>query len=178
MNRKTRETDVTVKLDAAGGISTGDKVLDHLLTALFFYMDREAKVRASYDLRHHLWEDVGITLGEELRSKLPERFARFGSAIMPMDDALVLVAVDISGRPYVSVELSFEESEEGFEKALVREFLWGLARSLKATIHVKTLSGVNAHHVIEAVFKGLGVALGKAIGESEKLESTKGLLEV
>ncbi|NJE61124.1 imidazoleglycerol-phosphate dehydratase HisB [Thermococcus sp. 21S7] len=178
MNRKTRETDVTVELDAAGGIRTGDKVLDHLLTVLFFYMGREAKVRASYDLRHHLWEDVGITLGEELRSKLPERFARFGSAIMPMDDALVLVAVDISGRPYVSVELEFQEEEEGFEKALVREFLWGLARSLRATIHVKTLSGVNAHHVIEAVFKGLGVAFGKAIGESEKLESTKGLLEV
>ncbi|WP_258084153.1 imidazoleglycerol-phosphate dehydratase HisB [Thermococcus thermotolerans] len=178
MNRNTRETDVTVELDVAGEVRTGDRVLDHLLTALFFYMGREAKVTASYDLRHHLWEDVGITLGEELRSKLPERFARFGNAVMPMDDALVLVAVDVSGRPYVSVELSFGENEEGFEKALVREFLWGLARSLRATIHVKTLSGTNAHHVVEAVFKGLGMALGKAIQESGKLESTKGLLEV
>ncbi|NJE00965.1 imidazoleglycerol-phosphate dehydratase HisB [Thermococcus sp. JdF3] len=178
MRRKTKETDVTVELDSKGSIRTGDKVLDHLLTALFFYMGREAKVEATYDLRHHLWEDVGITLGEELRSKLPGKFARFGSAVMPMDDALVLVAVDISGRPYVSLELSFEEEEEGFEKALVREFLWGLARSLKATVHVKTLSGVNAHHVIEAAFKGLGVALGKAVRESGKLESTKGLLEV
>ncbi|NJE04760.1 imidazoleglycerol-phosphate dehydratase HisB [Thermococcus sp. M36] len=178
MRRTTRETDVTVELDVAGEIRTGDRVLDHLLTALFFYMGREAKVRATYDLRHHLWEDVAITLGEELRSKLPEKFARFGDAVMPMDDALVLVAVDISGRPYASVELSFEESEEGFEASLVREFLWGLARSLKATIHVKTLSGVNVHHVIEAAFKGLGVALGRAIQESGKLESTKGLLEV
>ncbi|ASJ12726.1 imidazoleglycerol-phosphate dehydratase HisB [Thermococcus thioreducens] len=178
MKRKTRETDVTVELDVAGEIRTGDGVLDHLLTALFFYMGREANVKASYDLRHHLWEDVGIVLGEELRSKLPERFARFGNAAMPMDDALVLVVVDISGRPYVSAELTFEESEEGFEVSLVREFLWGLARSLKATIHVKTLSGVNAHHVIEAAFKGLGVALGRAIQESGKLESTKGLLEV
>ncbi|WP_148882290.1 imidazoleglycerol-phosphate dehydratase HisB [Thermococcus aciditolerans] len=178
MNRKTRETDVTVELDAAGGIRTGDKVLDHLLTALFFYMGRGAKVEATYDLRHHLWEDVGITLGEELRSKLSEKFARFGDAVMPMDDALVLVAVDISGRPYASVELSFEEGEEGFEASLVREFLWGLARSLRATIHVKTLSGVNAHHVVEAAFKGLGVALGRAIRESRKVESTKGLLEV
>ncbi len=178
MNRKTRETDVTVELDAAGGIMTGDKVLDHLLTALFFYMGREAKVRATYDLRHHLWEDVGIVLGEELRSKLPERFARFGSAVMPMDDALVLVAVDISGRPYVNLEVSPAESEEGFSTALFREFLWGLARSLRTTIHVKTLSGVNAHHVIEAAFKGLGAALGRAIRESGKLESTKGLLEV
>ncbi len=182
MRRETGgETEVTVELDVAGGIRTGDGVLDHLLTALFFYMGgREARVEASYDLRHHLWEDVGITLGGELRGKLPpERFARFGNAVMPMDDALVLVAVDVSGRPYAAVELSFEEGEEGFEKALVREFLWGLARGLKATIHVKTLSGTNAHHVIEAAFKGgLGVALGKAVRESGKVESTKGLLEV
>lgn len=178
MRRETGETEVTVELDVAGGIRTGDGVLDHLLTALFFYMGREARVEASYDLRHHLWEDVGITLGGELRGKLPERFARFGNAVMPMDDALVLVAVDVSGRPYAAVELSFEEGEEGFEKSLVREFLWGLARGLKATIHVKTLSGTNAHHVIEAAFKGLGVALGKAFRESGKVESTKGLLEV
>jgi len=178
MRRTTRETDVEVELNLTGEIETGDKVLDHMLTALFHYMGRSAEVKAEYDLRHHLWEDVGITLGEELRSKLPEKFRRFGSAIIPMDDALVIVAVDISGRPYVSVELSFEEGEEGFEKALVREFLWGLARSMKATIHVKTLSGVNAHHVIEAAFKGLGVALGQAIREGKRVESTKGLLEV
>ncbi|NJE55470.1 imidazoleglycerol-phosphate dehydratase HisB [Thermococcus sp. 21S9] len=178
MRRTTRETDVTVDLNVAGEIRTGDKVLDHMLTALFHYMGVDARVKAEYDLRHHLWEDVGITLGEELRSKLPEKFRRFGSAIMPMDDALILVAVDISGRPYVSAELSFEEGEAGFEVSLVREFLWGLARSLKATIHVKTLSGVNAHHVIEATFKGLGVALGQAIRESKMVESTKGLLEV
>ena len=178
MRRTTKETDVIVELNAAGGTETGDKVLDHMLTSLFFYMRRDARVRASYDLRHHLWEDVAMTLGEELHSKLPKKFARFGSAVMPMDDALVLVAVDISGRPYASVELTFEESEGGFEVSLVKEFLWGLARSLKATIHVKTLSGINAHHVIEATFKGLGIALGKAIGESKKVESTKGLLEV
>ncbi len=178
MKRETRETSVEVELDAPFGVETGDRILDHMLTALFHYMGRSARVKADYDLRHHLWEDVGITLGEELRSKLPEKFRRFGSAITPMDDALVLVAVDISGRPYVSAELSFEEGEEGFEKALVREFLWGLARSLKATIHVKTLSGINAHHVIEATFKGLGIALAQATRESERLESTKGLLEV
>ena len=178
MKRETRETSVEVQLGVKGNIETNDRVLDHLLVTLFHYMGKKASVRATYDLRHHLWEDVGITLGEELRSKLPEKFTRFGSAIMPMDEALVIVAVDISGRPYVSVELSYEEGETGFEKALVREFLWGLARSLRATIHVKTLSGINAHHVIEATFKGLGKALGEAIGESEKLESTKGLLEV
>lgn len=178
MRRETRETRVEVELDAGGGIKTGDAVFDHMLTAMSFYMGREIRVSAAYDLRHHLWEDTGITLGEELRSKLPERFARFGSSVMPMDDALVLVAVDISGRPYVNLEVSPAESEEGFSTALFREFLWGLARSLRATIHVKQLAGTNAHHIIEAAFKGLGVALGEAVMEGKELKSTKGLLEV
>ncbi len=177
MRRKTKETDITVELGVEGGITTGDKVFDHLLTALFFYMREEVSVSAEWDLRHHLWEDLAITLGEELREKIKGRkIARFGNAIMPMDDALVLVAVDISGRAYASVELFPEENEEGFELTLVREFLWALARSLSATIHVKQLSGVNAHHVIEAAFKGLGVALRKALEESGRLESTKGVL--
>ncbi|MFA4641064.1 imidazoleglycerol-phosphate dehydratase HisB [Pyrococcus kukulkanii] len=176
MRRKTKETDIIVEIGKEGTIRTGDRVLDHMLTALFFYMGVKASVKAEYDLRHHLWEDVGITLGEEIRAKLPEKFARFGSAIMPMDDALVLVAVDISGRPYLSLELDPKEGEEGFEVSLVREFLWGLARSLRATIHVKQFSGINAHHIIEATFKGLGKALGEAIKEVERLESTKGVI--
>ncbi|AIF69189.1 imidazoleglycerol-phosphate dehydratase [Palaeococcus pacificus DY20341] len=176
MRRKTRETDITVELGSEGGIKTGDKVFDHLLTALFFYMREEVSVSAEWDLRHHLWEDLGIVLGEELREKIKGRkIARFGNAIIPMDDALVLVAVDIS-RPYLNLELAPDEGEEGFELTLVREFLWALARTLNATIHVKQLSGVNAHHVIEAAFKGLGVALRKALRESERLESTKGVL--
>ena len=177
MRRKTKETDITVEFGSAGGIKTGDRVFDHLLTALFFYMREEVRVSAEWDLRHHLWEDLAITLGEELREKIKgKKIARFGNAIMPMDDALVLVAVDISGRAYASVELSPMEGEEGFELTLVREFLWALARSLNATIHVKQLSGVNAHHVIEAAFKGLGVALRQALSESGRLESTKGVL--
>ena len=177
IQRKTKETDITVELGADRGIKTGDRVFDHLLTALFFYMREKTSVSAEWDLRHHLWEDLGIVLGEELREKIKGRkIARFGNAIMPMDDALVLVAVDISGRAYASVELAPEEREEDFEVTQVREFLWALARSLNATIHVKQLSGVNAHHVIEAAFKGLGVALRKALEESERLESTKGVL--
>ena len=177
MRRKTKEVDIIVEIGVEGQIKTGDKVLDHLLTALFFYMREEVSVSAEWDLRHHLWEDLAITLGEELRGKIKgKKIARFGNAIMPMDDALVLVAVDISGRAYASVELAPEEGEEGFELTLVREFLWALARTLNATIHVKQLSGVNAHHVIEAAFKGLGVALRKALGESERLESTKGMI--
>lgn len=177
MRRKTKETDITVEIGVKGDIETGDRVFDHLLTALFFYMREEASVSARWDLRHHLWEDLAITLGEEVREKIKgKKIARFGNAIMPMDDALVLVAVDISGRAYASVELSPMENEEGFELTLVREFLWALARSLNATIHIKQLSGINAHHVIEAAFKGLGVALRGALSESERLESTKGVL--
>lgn len=176
MRRKTKETDIVVELGVEGEIETGDKILDHLLIALFFYMREKASVKASYDLRHHLWEDLGIVLGEELKGKIKGRkIARFGNAIMPMDDALVLVAVDIS-RPYLNLELDFKEEEEGFSLALVREFLWALARTLNATIHVKQLAGVNAHHIIEATFKGLGVALRQALSESERLESTKGVL--
>ncbi|MBO8173803.1 MAG: imidazoleglycerol-phosphate dehydratase HisB [Thermococcus sp.] len=177
MRRKTKETDITVEIGVEGSIETGDRVFDHLLTALFFYMREKVNIKASYDLRHHLWEDLGIVLGEELKEKIKgKKIARFGNAIMPMDDALVLVAVDISGRAYASVELAPEEGEEGFELTLVREFLWALARTLNATIHMKQLSGVNAHHVIEAAFKGLGVALRKALRESKRLESTKGVL--
>ena len=176
MRRKTKETDIVVELGVEGEIETGDKILDHLLTALFFYMREKASVKAGYDLRHHLWEDLGIVLGEELKGKIKGRkIARFGNAIMPMDDALVLVAVDIS-RPHLNLELDVKESEEGFEFTLVREFLWALARTLNATIHVKQLAGVNAHHIIEATFKGLGVALRQALSESERLESTKGVL--
>ncbi|AFK23225.1 imidazoleglycerol-phosphate dehydratase HisB [Pyrococcus sp. ST04] len=139
-------------------------------------MEVNAEVRASYDLRHHLWEDLGITLGKEIRKNLPEMFSRFGTVIMPMDDALVLVAVDISGRPYLNLDLDIVEGEEGFEVSLLREFLWGLARSLRATIHVKKLAGINAHHIIEATFKGLGRALSQAIREKSRVESTKGVL--
>jgi len=176
MRRKTKETDITVEIGVKGSIETGDRVFDHLLTALFFYMRKKVNIKASYDLRHHLWEDLGIVLGEELREKIKGRkIARFGNAIMPMDDALVLVAVDIS-RPYLNLELDIKENEEGFEVTLVREFLWALARTLNATIHVKQLAGVNAHHIIEAAFKGLGIALRQALSESERLESTKGVL--
>ncbi|NJE85898.1 imidazoleglycerol-phosphate dehydratase HisB [Thermococcus sp. CX2] len=176
MRRKTKETDITVEIGVEGGIETGDRVFDHLLTALFFYMEQNVSIRASYDLRHHLWEDLGIVLGEELREKIRgKKIARFGNAVMPMDDALVLVAVDIS-RPYLNLELDVKESEEGFEVTLVREFLWALARTLNATIHVKQLAGINAHHIIEATFKGLGIALRQALRESERLESTKGVL--
>ena len=177
MKRKTKEVDISVTMDVKGEIETGDEVLDHLLTSLSFYMNRPLEIKvSSWDLRHHLWEDLGITLGQEIRDKIGDNsIARFGNTVMPMDDALVLVSVDIS-RPYMGMELDIEEDEEGFDPTLTREFLRALSNSLDATIHVVQLRGRNGHHVIEAVFKGLGVALGEALKESERLESTKGVL--
>ncbi len=178
MRRKTEEVDIEVELGEENDVDTGDKVFDHMLETLLFYMESEGSISASGDLRHHLWEDVGITLGKEIRLKLEERdmnIARFGNAVMPMDDALVLVAVDIS-RPYLDLELDIEEEEPGFETTLLKEFLRALSRNLEATIHVKQLSGDNGHHIIEAVFKGLGVTLGRASAEQENLRTTKGVL--
>ena len=176
MKRETKEVNILVEIDKKGKIETQDKVLNHLLKTLFFYMGKDVNIEGSSDLKHHLWEDMGITLGEEIKNKIKDKkIKRFGSAIMPMDDALVVVSVDIS-RPYLSFDTSWEEDEEGFEKSLIREFLWALARTLGATIHIKKLSGINAHHLVEASFKGLGKALSEATKASGKTLSTKGTL--
>jgi len=176
VRRTTKETDIIVEIGKKGEIKTNDLILDHMLTAFAFYLGKDMRITATYDLRHHLWEDIGITLGEALRENLPEKFTRFGNAIMPMDDALVLVSVDISNRPYANVDVNIKDAEEGFAVSLLKEFVWGLARGLRATIHIKQLSGENAHHIVEAAFKGLGMALRVATKESERVESTKGVL--
>ncbi len=175
MIRKTREVNISVEMDKGGiDIKTDDNVLTHLLRTLFFYMERNVTIKATGDLPHHLWEDTGITIAEELKSKIKkENIKRFGNAIMPMDDALIIVAVDIS-RAYLNFDVTLSEEETGFEKSLAREFLWGFARTLPATVHIKQLAGFNAHHIIEASFKGLGKALKEATGNSEKMFSTKG----
>ena len=176
MKRKTAEVDIELHLGEGGSIETGDKVFDHMLNTLFFYMDKKVKLDARGDLSHHLWEDTAIVLGQEINDNYDRnRIARFGDSIMPMDDALVLTCVDIS-RSFLNFDLEVKAREEGFNPVLAEEFLRGLSRSLEATIHVKKLSGKNPHHLIEACFKGLGVALGKALGESENSKSTKGVL--
>ena len=177
MIRKTGECEVIVDIGKRGEIEVEDEVLKHLLKTLFFYMDKDVSISIKGDLRHHLWEDTGITIGMEINRIIEKgRIERFGTEIIPMDDALVLVSVDISNRAYLNFELDFEEEESGFEIGLVHEFLWGLARGIPATIHVKKLAGKNAHHVIEAAFKALGKAIKKAISFSEKTFSTKGVI--
>lgn len=177
MQRKTEEVNMRIDLgEDRMDISTGDDILDHLLETLFFYMEEKVEIEAEWDIRHHLWEDMGILLGKALKEKIDEKeIQRFGNAIIPMDDALVLASVDIS-RIYLEMDLDSEYGEKGFDVALVREFLNGVSRNLSATIHLKKLSGINSHHVIEAGFKALGVALSRAVARSDGLKSTKGVL--
>lgn len=175
MKRKTDEVEASLDfVEENIRIETGDGAFDHLLETLFFYMESPVRIRASGDLPHHLWEDTGILIGRALREGLEEaRIARYGKAIIPMDEALVLCAVDIS-RPHLNFDLSPPETEDGFSPVMAKQFLGGLARTLEATIHLKQLDGRNSHHVIEAGFKALGVGLSEALEGSERLESTKG----
>lgn len=177
MKRKTNEVQIEVNLSEEQEISTGDRILDHLLSTLCFYMKKSIRINASGDIPHHLWEDVGLVLGRELRENIEvENIARFGTSITPMDDALVLVAVDIS-RPFLAFNLSVKEKEGGFRTSLFREFLSGLTRSLGVTIHVKAMDGTNAHHLIEASCKSLGSAFAVAFSRGDRVESTKGKLQ-
>ncbi len=175
MKRKTEEVEIEVKLDAEKmKINTGDEVLDHMLKTMFFYMENDVYIEAEWDLRHHLWEDMGITIGKVMKDRIDgKNINRFGSSIMPMDDALVLVSVDIS-RCYLKLGLDYKYDEEGFEISLVKELLNGIVRNLSATIHVKKMNGEDKHHIIEAAFKGLGVSFKSALSVSERIESTKG----
>jgi len=175
MKRKTEEVEMVVDLDTDEmKIDTGDNVLDHMLKTMFFYMEKDVYIEAEWDLRHHLWEDMGITIGKAMKESIDgKNISRFGNSIMPMDDALVLVSVDIS-RIYLSLNLDYTYDEEGFEVSLVKELLNGIVRNLSATIHVKKLDGEDKHHIIEAAFKGLGVSLKSALSVSERIESTKG----
>ena len=175
MKRKTEEIEIEVLLDTQEmEIDTGDEILDHILKTMFFYMEKNVIVKANWDLRHHLWEDIGITIGKAIKESIKEKnIGRFGNGIIPMDDALILVSVDIS-RSYLCLDLDYSYDEEGFQFSLVEELLNGIIRNLPATIHIKQLSGKNKHHIIEAGFKGLGVAFKSALKETERIESTKG----
>ncbi|HIH60372.1 MAG TPA: imidazoleglycerol-phosphate dehydratase HisB [Ferroplasma sp.] len=176
MIRNTRETEIEVNIDSENTIiETGDSILDHMMRTLFFYMGRNVQIKCSFDLRHHLWEDLGITIGQELSASIGGRpIKRFGSATMPMDESLILVSLDIS-RAYFNFQVEFRDAE-GFELNLLYEFLWALARTMSMTLHIIKFSGINSHHITENVFKALGASLGTALEESKYTRSTKGTL--
>lgn len=187
--RTTRETDVSValRLDGRGSASveTGVPFLDHMLDAMARHGLFDLEVRASGDTEvddHHTVEDVGIVLGGALRDALGDfgGIARYGSAAVPMDEALVLCAVDISGRGQAYVDLRFSVERIGtFDVQLVKEFLMAFAANAGITLHVRQLAGENAHHVAEATFKALARALMEAVRIDPRVAgvpSTKGSL--
>lgn len=185
--RKTAETDINLTINLDGGgksvVDTGCGFLNHMLTLLAFHGCFDLNVKCKGDTQvdyHHTVEDVGIVLGQAIRAALGENFAiyRYGSIILPMDEALVLVAVDISGRPFLGFAADIPAEKVGdFDTELAEEFMAALTRSLSCTLHIRQLAGKNSHHIIEAMFKALGRALRDALRETGGgVASTKGVL--
>jgi len=192
VKRESKETKISLELDIDGSgrwkIATGIKMFDHLLSQLAQHGRFDIKLSASGDDLHHLIEDVAICLGQAFNKALGEKrgIVRMGNATVPMDDSLVMVAVDISGRGYTMLDLPFSRSSKrwqliGFPPDLIRHFLESFAAEAKINLHAKVLYGNNDHHKAEALFKALGRALdmAKTIDQriSGELPSTKELLE-
>jgi imidazoleglycerol-phosphate dehydratase len=190
IERRTGETRVNVHLVLEGTgrweIQTGVGFFDHMLSHIAAHGMLDLEVHAQGDLHvdaHHTVEDVGIVLGQAVRQALGDRagIVRYGQSLLPMDEALALVAVDISGRGLLVADLPFASLQVGaFDTELVSEFLRALAHHAGLTLHVRILCGENTHHQIEALFKGLGRALRQAIAvdsaRSGGVPSTKGVL--
>jgi len=188
VERKTGETEIKVALNLDGrGVvmcSTGVGFFDHMIDLLGRHAGFDIVLEARGDLgvdAHHTVEDVAICLGRALRDGLGEKrgINRYGHVILPMDEALAMVAVDLSGRGFLSLEADFPAPKVGdMDTDLVEEFLRAFALNGEMTLHVKILSGRNTHHMVEAVFKGLARALRMAAAREggEEVPSTKGVL--
>jgi imidazoleglycerol-phosphate dehydratase len=187
--RTTGETDVRVRVDLDGAgtalINTGVGFFDHMLTLLARHSLIDIEIEARGDLEtgsHHTVEDVGITVGQALGSALGDRagIERYGSAIIPMDECLVLAAVDLSGRPFTALDVPLPALVlGGFETELLGEFMRGLANHAGLTLHLRTLVPGNVHHTIEGCFKALARALASAVAANPRVSgvpSTKGSL--
>jgi len=189
VERTTRETQIALELSIDGSgssaISTGVPFLDHMLELFAKHGFFDLRVQAKGDLevdQHHTVEDVGLTLGQALRDALgkKEGIRRFGQSSVPLDEALVSVVVDLSGRPYLVYDLDPGQARVGnFDTGLVHDFLLALTNELKMNLHIDCIRGRNPHHKIEAAFKGLGRALDAATQLDPRVSgvlSTKGAL--
>jgi len=188
--RMTAETEITLTLDLDGqgksDIETGVGFLDHMLTLFARHARIDLNVRCAGDTNvddHHSVEDVGIALGEALKSALSEKrgINRYGSELLPMDEALVLCAVDLSGRGTMRYTASIPSQKIGtFDTELAQEFFLALSRTAGITLHIRQLDGENSHHIVEAMFKALGRALKQAVAVdpayADEIPSTKGML--
>ena len=190
INRKTTETDIalTLCLDGAGKseIDTGCGFLDHMLTLFARHGGFDLKVKCVGDTfvdYHHTAEDIGICLGEAFRKALGDMkgIYRYGSMILPMDESLILTAVDISGRSHLTYKLDILTEKVGdFDTELVKEFFEAFTRKAELTLHIKQLEGENSHHIIEGTFKSLARTMKQAVAIDEKnkdsVPSTKGVI--
>ena len=188
ISRKTKETDIAVKLDLDGGakadIATGIGFLDHMLTALAIHGGFSLSVKCDGDLYvdgHHTTEDIGIVLGMALREALGDRagIMRYGSAFIPMDESLAFCSLDISGRPFLVFNAEFTNERVGeFDTCLTEEFMRAFAFNAGVTLHLRCEYGSNDHHKIEALFKSLAYALKAAVKRNSdgSVVSTKGVL--
>lgn len=189
INRKTKETDIYVKLDLDGtgkaDIDTGIGFFDHMLNsfARHGFIDLEVKVKGDLNVDgHHSVEDTGIVLGEAIKKALGDKagIKRYGSSILPMDETLVMAAIDFCGRPYFNYDLRFTMPRIGeLDSELIREFFYAVSYSAAMNLHLKQLDGSNNHHIAEAAFK----AFAKAVDEAKTVDarvvgtlSTKGSL--
>lgn len=190
IKRKTAETDVYVKLNLDGTgeceIDTGIGFFDHMLILFSKHSRFDLTVKCVGDINvdgHHTVEDIGIALGQAFKEALGEKrgIHRYGSTILPMDEALILTAVDISGRPYLKYRVKIPSGMVGdFDTELLREFLIAFAFNGGITLHIRRLDGVNSHHIIEGTFKSVARTLKKAVAIDESLKgeipSSKGVL--
>jgi len=190
IERKTGETDITIAVDLDGSgqweVRTGVGFFDHMLSHIAAHGLIDLSVHARGDLdvdAHHTVEDVGIALGQAFRQAIGDRkgIARYGQSLLPMDEALALVALDFSNRGLFVGDLPFSTQHVGeFDTELVSEFLRALAHNAGLTLHARLVCGENTHHQIEAVFKALGRALRQAVAPDERragaVPSTKGVL--
>ncbi len=172
ISRRTGETVIDLEVTRQEGAieaRTGEPFLDHMLVTLARYAGLGLSVRAEGDLRHHTVEDVAIALGLALQTEVPAKAARYGSATVPMDEALVLAAIDVGGRAFYAGRLPSN---------LYEHFLQSFAVNLGATLHVKVIRGRDRHHIVEAAVKATGLALRQALREGDQVFSTKGAVEI
>ena len=190
INRKTNETDIrlTLNLDGSGKseINSGVGFLDHMLTLFARHGRFDLNLVCDGDTYvddHHSVEDIGIALGQAFAEALGDKrgVIRYGSFILPMDETLILTAVDLSGRAYLNYDLHIPTQKVGtFDTELTEEFFLGFVRNANLTLHVKQLEGKNSHHIIEGAFKSFGRSMKQAVAIdpafSDEIPSTKGVL--
>jgi imidazoleglycerol-phosphate dehydratase len=190
VNRKTKETDISMEFSVdgtgKGQIETGIGFFNHMLESFVKHGFFDMKLAVKGDLyvdSHHTVEDTGIVLGQAIKSALADKqgIKRYGSFLLPMDETLVLCAIDLSGRPYLSYDLKFTADKTGYmDTELVKEFFYAISYSAGMNLHIRMLSGDNNHHIIEAAFKAFAKALDQASSIDERITgvlSTKGSID-